>query len=96
MFGTFCFLTLEGQRQILRLSHVKMFLELFVANELIKTTLTLATNGANMCVGVCVTCSAQPLTETETSVAVYTGQSTESFCFFRWKPQTVAEVTQRR
>lgn len=57
---------------------------------------TLATNGANMCVGVCVTRSAQPLTETETSVTVDTGQSTQSFCFFRWKPQTVAEVMQRR
>lgn len=53
-----------------------------------------------MCVGVCVTPSAQPLTETGTSVAVYTGQSTEgpseSFCFFRWEPQTVGEVAQRR
>lgn len=55
---------------------------------------TLATNGANMC--VCVTWSDQPLPETETSVTVYTGQSTESFCFFRWKPQTVTEVMQRR
>lgn len=59
----------------------KMFLELFVTNELIKTDLPLVTNGANMCVSVCATCSAQPLTETETSRCLHRPVNRELLLF---------------